>query len=184
MGEILTAVEKMKFKNLVNQVLHMPGNFTQPILEMAIVLDCSIEKEKSEQITKEIVRFLKGQGELFQNIRLNTIRWEDTEAFRKEITPVPSLFMGRYFDSYAQMKKEKEVDELLEMLKKFYARSKLVLFITNGNFHISDKRRVSDSLRPFLSRKLIWIFTEKNKDTVLEPVKIHVQNRIMEICNN
>ena len=44
----ITIVQRQKLLQQVERVLHVPGNFTKEILEMALVLDCAMETEELE----------------------------------------------------------------------------------------------------------------------------------------
>lgn len=42
-------------------------------------------------------------------------------------------------------------------MKLFYARSKVILLLTDGNYIVKDEKAVSEALNPFLKRKLVLI---------------------------
>lgn len=161
---MLTQVMKLKCMNLVEQVLHVPGNYSGGILEMAIVFDGSLEKETVRGLTGDLIKALKSHSQVFRNVRLNTIIWKGSETLIKEVTPMPVLQMGRFFDSWETIKDEKSFDELARQLKLFYARSKLILVLTAGDFVISDEAATDRSMKPFLEKKIIFI-SEKPCET-------------------
>lgn len=151
----MTTVEKMQLKNAVERVLHVQGNYQGGILEMAIVFDMSMPKEEAAELAKELVATLKTQSEIFRNVRLNTILWRGEDDFVKEVTALPVLQMGQFFSEYESRGLLKNWDGLLALLKKFYARSKLILVITNQEFKMGEKAEVKESLQPFLHRKML-----------------------------
>lgn len=161
---------KIKLKNYIEQVLHAPGNFTQNTLEMAVVFDASIETERLEKFTKELISTLKQHSDVFKNVRVNTIYWKNSIEFIKEVTPMPLLMLGKYFEAADKVccKESKSIDELTRQLKLFYARSKLILVISKGDLKIDSIDSVYNSFKPFLGRKLIWIVEDIADDTVLE----------------
>ena len=57
----------------------------------------------------------------------------------------------------AKVQKIKSADELMRQLKLFYARSKLILIITDGNYKIVDEAKAQEYLNPFLKRKILVI---------------------------
>lgn len=161
---------KIKLKNYIEQVLHAPGNFTQSTLEMALVFDASIETDRLEKFTKDLISILKQHSDVFKNVRVNTVYWKSNMELIKEVTPMPLLILGKYFeaDDKVYCREKKSIDELTRQLKLFYARSKLILVISKGDFKIDSVDNVYDNLKPFLGRKLIWIVEKIADDTVLD----------------
>lgn len=154
---MLTIVAKKQFKNLVEQVLHTPGNYRGGILEMAMVFDACLPPKVLQQLSAEITGILKGHSEVFRNVRLNTIHWQSDQTLVKEVTPLPYLQMGRYFDGCVQVLEQKRLESLAAQLKLYYARSKLILIFTDGSFVIGNENALREALQPFLGRKLIYI---------------------------
>ena len=152
-----TPVERMQIKNAIERVLHAPGNYSGGTLEMAVVFDCNLSKSVIRQIGKDIADLLKSHSEVFRNVRLNGICWEKDEVLVKELTSLPYLQMGRYFDDYECVKNRKRLELLTEQLKKFYARSKIILVFSDGDYQIKDERLYKESMHPFLYRKMILL---------------------------
>lgn len=150
-------LQKIKLRNAVEQVLHVPGNYRGGILEMAIVFDCNITKQVATETTKELTTALKQQSEVFRNVRLNTIRWRSDSELIKEVTPMAHLQLGTYFDIYEQVNTEKTLEILTEQLKKFYARSKLIIVMTDEKYIVCEPDRLEESLKPFLKNKIIFV---------------------------
>lgn len=153
----VTAAWRIQFKNAVERVLHVQGNYTGGILEMAIVIDGSLSAPEAEARTKEVVGILKSQSEVFRNVRLNTILWLGDEAFVKEVTALPLLQMGTFFQNYQNDVRDKQWDGLFALLKKFYARSKLILVFSDTAVCVQDLTEAKNSLQPFLHRKLLLL---------------------------
>ena len=150
-------LQKIQLRNAVEQVLHVPGNYRGGILEMTIVFDCNLSKQTSAETAKELANALKQQNELFRNVRLNTIQWRNDDELIKEITPMVHLQMGTYFNSYEQFETEKTLEILTGQLKKFYARSKLIIALTDGKYTVQEPEILEESLKPFLGTKLILV---------------------------
>ena len=150
-------VERMQIKNAVERVLHAPGNHQGGILEMAMVFDCNLSAECVRQAGTDIAALLKSHSEVFRNVRLNTICWEGDGELMKEVTSIPHLQMGRCFDGYRCRRDKKRLELLAGELKKFYARSKLVLLFTDGDCLIGDEELFIENMHPFLYRKFIVI---------------------------
>lgn len=150
-------LQKLKLRNAVEQVLHVPGNYRGGILEMAIVFDCNITKQTITETAKELATALKQQSEVFRNVRLNTIQWRSDSELIKEVTPMAHLQLGTYFENYEQKSTEKALEILTDQLKKFYARSKLIIVLTDEKFTVREPEGLEESLKPFLKSKLIFV---------------------------
>lgn len=159
-----TPVERMQIKNAVERILHAPGNYRGGILEMAMVFDCNLPEEYIKQMGRDIAALLKSHSEIFRNVRLNIICWETDEKLVKEMSSLPHLQMGSCFAHYKHTKSRKRWELLAEQLKKFYARSKLIILLTDGDYFVGDTKLFDDSLRPFLYRKLMVIRCLETED--------------------
>jgi len=164
----MNLIERKQLKNQIERVLHVPGNYQGGILEMAVVIDMSLSKEQASERAKELVSTLKSHSEVFRNVRLNTILWKDEDEFIKEVTPLAMLQMGRFFEKYETHPVQKNWDGLLATLKKFYARSKLIIVLTDETainataeetgmpfISVGNKADAKESMQPFLHKKVI-----------------------------
>jgi hypothetical protein len=142
---------------MVERVLHVPGNYTGGNLEMTIVIDYNFHKDMIQEHVKDIATALKSFGEVFRNVRLNTVKWISDELIKTEVTAMAFLQIGKYFEGYEVNNQTKRLEPLLHHLKLFHARSKLILILTDGNYQIIDKNITKEHLQPFLYRKLILI---------------------------
>lgn len=165
----MTLIERKQLKNAVERVLHVQGNYMGGILEMAVVIDMSLSKEDASERAKELVSTLKTHSEVFRNVRLNTILWKSEQEFIKEVTPLALLQMGRFFDTYESVPAKKKWDGLLATLKKFYARSKLIIVLTDSDalskdegslIPVENKTEAKESMQPFLHKKMIVLSVE------------------------
>lgn len=155
-------IEKVRLHQQVERILHVPGNYRGGILEMALVLDYHISKEVLMENLKEILAALRTDSKVFQNVRLNLIKWVSDTDIRKEVSSVGVVQMGRCLEDYKKGSEEKSLDELTRQLKLFYARSKLIIWITDGAFQILDSKQVDSYLKPFLQKKLLkWEIKEE-----------------------
>lgn len=168
---MLTDIQLMKIKNDVMRILHVPGNYSGGILEMAIVADYHISYDELVEMSRKIANGLKHQNETFRNVRLNLIKWVSDEQIVKEVSSLPKLQMGTAYEDYeiadrqeaaaqqeapvSQKVVVKSLDELLRQLKLFYARSKVIIVLTDGSYRIEDEKKVWEHLNPFLRRKLL-----------------------------
>lgn len=153
---MLTDIQLLQIKNRINRILHVPGNNTGSILEMAIVADYQMEPEVLREDVRRVVEMLKKQEETFRNVRLNLIKWVSDDCIIKEVVPMPFLLLGRAFEDLPVITdREKTWDELLRQLKLFYARSKVILVFTNDSYRVEDEKAVRSYLQPFLARKLL-----------------------------
>ena len=160
---MFTQVQLLQMKNAVMRVLHVPGNYSGGILEMAVVADYHLPYEKLKESCSEIAGALKRTDEVFRNVRLNLIKWVSDDIIIKEVSALPKLRMGSCFEDYEDLvvkteksaRSEKSLDELLRQLKLFYARSKIIIVITDGSYERVDEKKIQEYLHPFLGRKII-----------------------------
>lgn len=156
---MFTDIQLLQIKNAVMRVLHVPGNYRGGILEMAIVADYHISHEELSRECAQLADTLKRTDAIFKNVRLNLLKWISDDRIIKEISMLPAMQLGRGFEDYEEQesKAEKSLDELLRQLKLFYARSKIIIVITDGSYMIHDESKVREYLKPFLYRKLILL---------------------------
>ena len=65
--------------------------------------------------------------------------------------------MGRSFEVWENGDLKKSYDELTRQLKLFYARSKIVIVLSKGDYITKEKEEVEKNLKPFLGRKMYLI---------------------------
>lgn len=165
----MTALEIKNIKDQIQKILHRPGNYMGGPLEFAVVLDYHIQKQDLMDISKELVKILKSTDKIFINARLNLIKWIKDEKIIKEVSSMGMLQMGRGFEDYEQGTDDKTYDRLTEELKKFYARSKLIILITDNAFVQCDRQIIHENLNPFLHRKLMKIDLSVKQDIGIKP---------------
>lgn len=186
----LSQVQKLKIKNTIIRMLHAPGGpywndggrsngvnrqagsqgqtsiskRQTPTLEMTLIFDCAMDTETAKSKGSELSAILKTTDEIFRNVRVNAVQWKSDEDICQEVTALPMLLMGRYFDSYEHKKSEKRLEVLMGYLKRFHARSRLLLLLTEGEYQIADETQLLANIKPFLYRKLLIL----NKDEIQE----------------
>lgn len=152
-----TAVQKQRLRQQTERILHVPGNFTRGILEMALVLDGRLALLQREETAAELARMLKQQSEVFCNVRLNLTEWMPGKEIKSRVVPLPKLIMGDFTGEYVPGTKDLTADELFVYLKMFQARSKLIFVLSAGGVKTGDEQVCRAALKPFLGRKLCWI---------------------------
>lgn len=178
----MTLAERMQFKNKVQMILHAPGGpladashggpkagAARPQLEMTLIFDSNLSKETAASYGKEIITTLKQTDEIFRNVRLNAVRWISDENITRGVTAAPILQMGRYFEDYESQSCQKRLEVLMDYLKKFDARSRLLILITDGSYWVEEEETLQKSLNPFLYRKIL----------VLEPAGIKTGRQLL-----
>lgn len=154
---MFTDVQLLQIKNAVMRILHVPGNYGGGVLEMAVAVDCHLPAEQLKEGCRQIAQMLK-KDETFRNVRLNLIKWSSDEKIEKEVVPMAFLLTGRAFSQdVSSGEAVKTLDELFRQLKLFYARSKVILVLTDGSYHIADRQNVKEHLQPFLAGKLLLL---------------------------
>ena len=153
----LSPVFLMKFKNTVERVLHVPGNYSGGILEMAVVLDYNVDKEMVKELVPQLFRSLKMHSEVFRNVRLNIVWWKSDEQIINQVAPMSMAGLSTYYDAYECQKCTKDVMKLVQHLKLFQARAKLLILITDGANEEGSKESLKAAMQPFLDKKLMRI---------------------------
>lgn len=156
---MFTNVQLQQIRNTAMRILHVPGNYQGGILEMAIVVDYHLPYEELKENCAQIANKLKRTDEVFRNVRLNLVKWVSDDCIIKEVSALPLLQMGRCFADYGKMPAEsgKMLDELLRQLKLFYARSKMIMLLTDESFRRADEQKIQEYLYPFLARKTMLL---------------------------
>lgn len=153
---MLTRIQEIQLRNQVQRVLHVPGNYNGGPLEMAIVFDCSLDKEESIATGKQIASVLKSMGDTFRNVRLNVVIWSVGKVIHT-ISALPNLIMGNALSDLVHQGDEKLLEELCGNLKLFQARSRLVILVTKEEQKVLSAKTLRENLNPFLYRRMIWI---------------------------
>jgi hypothetical protein len=160
----LGMIQLLKMKQGVERILHVPGNYKGGILEMALVIDCNLDKQTAKERVQAMVKALKSHSETFRNVRLNVIWWKTDEEIVTEVMPMAVLQIGTPFESYEKMAAQKRIDGLFANLKLFQARSKLILLLSDGEFGIEQEENCMESLKPFLGRKMLLMLDEISEE--------------------
>lgn len=156
----MTPVQMKLFMNDVERVLHAPGNLPGgKLTEMAVVLDYKLPLEQLAGTSRDIVSALKKKGDLFQNVRLNVVKWITDEQIVTEMLPLSMLGIGRGLEDYGNMShtEDKALEVLAGQLKLFHARSRLVILVSDGQWQVNQRDAWESNLQPFLHKKWIWV---------------------------
>lgn len=151
----LTEIGALQIAKKADAILHVPGNYRGGNLEMAIVIDTSLELEAFKDAAAAVVRALKRGNEIFRNVRLNLVFWgQETET---KAVPMAMLMTGSAFRDYRCRPQKKCYEELFAYLKKFHARSKIILVFADEQNEVHDTQAAREALTPFLKSKLLII---------------------------
>ncbi len=151
----LTELGALQIAKRADAILHVPGNYRGGNLEMTIVIDTSLELEDFKDAVAAVVHALKRGNEIFRNVRLNLVFWgEETEA---RLAPMAMLMTGSAFNGYQCRPHKKCYEELFAYLKKFHARSKVILVFADEKNEVLDAQAAGEALSPFLKSKLLLI---------------------------
>ncbi len=151
----LSPVMRMQLVNATERVLHAPGNTSHDLSEMTVVLDYHMKEDEINQLAKDLAGALKSHSQVFSNVRLNVVHWKGDEAMDNQVTALALLQLGRVFDGYTQIEKEKDLTSLCQKLKKFHARSKLIWVFTDFAYYISDNSLLREALSPFIKERIL-----------------------------
>ena len=155
--EQLGVVTLMKFKNTVERILHVRGNYQGGVLEMAVVADCKVSKEQLKSILPKLISALKSQGETFRNVRFNFVSWKSDTEIQNKVCPMMTAFTEEFYQFYVQTDEEKSFLKLVEYLKVFQARAKLIIVIGDKIEITEQKEEIKKSMQPFLDKKLMLV---------------------------
>ena len=159
----LSLTETKQLKNRVEQILHVPGNYTGKILEMEMVVDAALPKETVKETVPELLLTLKRHSKVFQNVRFNYTLWISERRIENKVCPMMLATTSGFYEDYREEKTEKSYESLLEYLQKFQARSKLILFLTDGSYRIEDEDAVQEKMQPFLGKKLLILTVTEDR---------------------
>jgi len=152
----LSPAMRMQLINNVERILHAPGNPAHDLQEMTIVLDHHMGEEVIGTLAKDTVGALKSHSRVFANVRCNLVHWRTDEIIQNEVIPLSMIQLGRFLEDYVQTEEVKRAEVLCDYLKRFHARSKLILVFTDFSYAIGDQKQLKESLFPFLQYKVLF----------------------------
>ena len=146
-----------KFVNKVEMILHSPCNIPSKMFEMTVVLDENLSKEQVEATVPHLLKVLKRHSEVFANVRLNVVEWKEDDKFENQIVPMSMAMLSSRYSAYTQNVCVKSYLHLMQNLKLFHARSKLIIVVTDGNYDVGDEAELKKVMQPFLYRKVMKV---------------------------
>lgn len=166
-GELAEHIFLRQFKNDVERVLHVKGNYNGGILEMAVILDYCLAKEAIQKTVPMLLRSLKMHSEVFRNVRLNVVDWKSDTEIENRVSPMSMVMLESYYEDYKQLERKKNLAPLTEYLKLFQARAKLIILVTDGSYTVENEIELKKTMQPFLEKKFMQVFiTEDGMRTV------------------
>ena len=157
----LSPVVLMQFKNTVERILHVPGNYKGGVLEMAVVLDHNVSREAVQELVPQLFRSLKMHSEVFRNVRLNMVQWESDEEISGQVAPMSMAGLSSFYETYECRAVRKDFMKLIAYLKLFQARAKLIILITDGANEEGSKESLKAAMQPFLDKKLMQMVVKE-----------------------
>lgn len=151
----LTEIGALQIAKKADAILHIPGNYRGGNLEMTFVIDTSLELECFTEAVAAVVRSLKRESEIFRNVRLDLVFWG--RETKMQVTSMAMLLTGGAYDGYKCDPHKKYYEELFVYLKKFHARSKVILVFADEQNEVFDREAAREALSPFLKNKLLLI---------------------------
>lgn len=137
---------------------------------MTVVVFSRLELISLKENTKAVVTALKRKNEIFRNVRLNLVTWDGGSSFSNEIVPLAFLQTGSCFGEVfgesdgslsGQDRAEIRLASLFSYLKKFHARSKVILVFApeayGEAYGLGDKAVAKEALNPFLKQKILLL---------------------------
>lgn len=154
--EQLSIVTLKKFKDIVERILHVPGNYRGGVLEMAVVVDKNIEKEALRCILPQLLHALKQQGTVFRNVRFNYVQWKAAGA-ENQVCPMMVPMTESFYEEYESYVEEKSFERLVDYLKVFQARAKLIILLTDQDVAQWRGEALRRRMQPFLDKKMLVV---------------------------
>ena len=144
-----------QFTNKVEMILHSPCNIPSKMFEMTVVLDRNLSKDVVDKIVPHLLKVLKRHSEVFLNVRLNMVEWDSDDKISNQIIPMAMAMISSKYSEYEQKVETKSYPYLMQNLKLFHARSKLIIVVTDGTYKIGDETELKKLMQPFLYRKVM-----------------------------
>ena len=160
--EQLSVITLMKFKNTIERILHVKGNYQGGILEMTLVVDGNLEVAVRKEWIPKFIGALKQQGEIFRNVRFNYSIWNSDTEITNKVCPM-MLATTEAFYQEQKSNNEKSLESLIDYLKKFHARSKIIILVTDGKYTVKEKEKIKTSMQPFLDKKFAVVTVKKEE---------------------
>lgn len=151
----LTQLDTLQIAKRVDAILHVPGNYRGGNLEMSIVIDTSLSQDDFQEAVSQVAGALKRSNEIFRNVRLNLVWWGS--EITTGIVPMAMLITGGAFAGFLNSPCKKRYEDLFAYLKKFHARSKVILVFADKGNQIADRQAAREALSPFLKSKILII---------------------------
>lgn len=164
---VLSPVFLKQFKNTAERILHVPGNFTESVLEMAVVIDGVLTREQAETYVPELLGTLKRHSEVFRNVRLNIVEWKSDERIVTQVCPMAMAMLKSFYEEHEQVCERKHFEKLVAYLKLYHARSKLIILITDGAYLVEQEDELAIAMRPFLEKKLMQVVLTEQTETAI-----------------
>ena len=96
-------------------------------------------------------------SEVFRNVRLNMVQWESDERIANQVIPMSVAGLTSYYESYECRQVTKDFQKLVQYLKLFQARAKLIILLTDGTNEEGSTEMLKAAMQPFLDKKLMQI---------------------------
>lgn len=146
-----------QFTNKVEMILHSPCNIPNKMFEMTVVLDCSLSQEKMKEVVPHLLKTLKRHSDVFANVRLNMVRWLDDDSIKNQVMPMSMAMLNSYYEDYESKQVTKDYQKLMQNLKLFHARSKLIIVLTDEKYGVKNEEELKRIMQPFLYRKVMKV---------------------------
>ena len=181
----LTDKQLNKIISSVNKAIRKGGSMPTRILDMILVLDCTLERDYLTDTAREIITALRRQGKPFLNLRINVIKWKSGDIIERSTSSFPEVQMGVILDGldYPAPAKEEEpsdeaaevtedeapevaaaepeplsIDTLAVALKNNRSKSRLVLILTKEGNICKDEEATSLILDDLLCRQMVTVY--------------------------
>lgn len=177
---MITDMNKLRLFKAVDRILSTKGNMVKEggQLEMAFVIDECADRAFLVEMASDIAKALKVHDKVFENVRCNVVFWDKTGKCETKLMPMSFVGIGRIFAQDNNEKTEeasesdnafektgdismdgtkRKLEELAMYLKKFQARSKCIILVSEENYIIADEKVLLENMSPFLKGKMLLV---------------------------
>ena len=157
----MNLIFRKNLKNAVERVLHVPHNYTGGILEMTFVVDHGLSKEIAVPMTKKIAALLRSHSQVFPECQAQPAARKEDGLLTNQVVPISMLQLGRGLADYESLSGKKSLDALTNTLKRFHARSKLVICLLGADAVVLDEERIKRKSAAFSRTKRVSFYIRR-----------------------
>jgi len=153
-----------KINTSVNKVIHTSGNMVKgPVIDMVLVIDCSLDIDYINEQSSSVLSSIRSLGAPFLNMRLNLVKWTESDSFEKYVSSYPNILMGMTVaEKDIRTATVRTYDQLLRYLQKNFKKTQLVIALLKDFYDFADPDTLREEIEPLLLKKIVAITPDGN----------------------